>query len=107
MFVYEKCTGLQQYAQFLSGENRLILPVADMSPECGPSPTRCKVQPMLLLCILQSKPDLIANSELAELRPPLSHGHVPGVVVGQEFANRGELAIVGIHTQIMRGINSL
>jgi hypothetical protein len=28
-----------------------------------------------------------------------------GVKVGDKFANRGELAILGLHSQIMRGID--
>ena len=61
---------------------------------------------MLVPQLVQRKPDMTANSQLAQLRPPLRHGHVPGIAVGREFANRGEIAIVGIHTQIMRGIDS-
>ena len=59
----------------------------------------------MLTLFLQSKPDMTANKELKlKLRPPERHGHVPGIRIGREFANRGELAIVGIHTEILRGI---
>lgn len=59
----------------------------------------------LLTLVPQRKPDMTANKQLkAELRPLERHGHVPGIAIGQEFANRGELAIVGIHAEILRGI---
>ncbi|KAL6761714.1 hypothetical protein V8C86DRAFT_808288 [Haematococcus lacustris] len=51
------------------------------------------------------KPDLVANKELKDtLRPEDSFGELPGVLVGTEFNNRGELAILGLHTQILKGI---
>lgn len=57
------------------------------------------------LCTQRAKPDMIAYSELrGEHTPTESHGHIPGVRVGQEFQGRGELAILGLHTQMMRGI---
>ena len=53
----------------------------------------------------QAKPDMVAFSRLRkELTPPDTHGHVPGVSVGDTFSGRGELAILGLHTQILRGI---
>ena len=59
------------------------------------------------LCCLQSKPDMIANKELkVELGTPLDwQGHVPGVPIGTSFNDRGELAILGIHTKICAGID--
>jgi len=32
-------------------------------------------------------------------------GHAPGVAVGDVFANRGELAILGLHRRIPQGID--
>jgi hypothetical protein len=32
-------------------------------------------------------------------------GHVPGVAVGQQFLGRGQLAILGLHSQMMKGID--
>ena len=53
----------------------------------------------------QAKPDMVAFKNLRpELTPADRHGHIPGVRVGEAFANRGEMAILGLHTQICRGI---
>ncbi|KAL3157789.1 hypothetical protein ABBQ32_012213 [Trebouxia sp. C0010 RCD-2024] len=53
------------------------------------------------------KPDMIAHKELrGQLSPPRVHGHIPGVELGARFGGRGEIAILGIHTQMMRGIDS-
>jgi hypothetical protein len=50
---------------------------------------------------------MIAYKELRQTFPVTErHGHIPGVRVGQSFLGRGELAIVGLHTQMMRGILS-
>jgi hypothetical protein len=55
----------------------------------------------------QPKPDVTAYNELRQQwTPPLNHGHIPGVPVGARLRGRGEAAIVGIHTHMMRGIDS-
>jgi hypothetical protein len=33
------------------------------------------------------------------------YGHIPGVAVSDVFEGRGELAVLGLHTQMMKGIN--
>ena len=49
---------------------------------------------------------MIAFKELrGQLAPKRVHGHIPGVEVGARFEGRGEIAILGIHTQMMRGID--
>lgn len=54
----------------------------------------------------RSKPDMIAFKELsAQLSPKRTHGHIPGVIIGAELNGRGEVAILGVHTQILRGID--
>ena len=59
-----------------------------------------------LRCVMQRKPDMIAFKELrSELTPERRHGHIAGVEVGARFGGRGELAILGVHTQMMRGID--
>ena len=51
---------------------------------------------------------MIAFKELrGQLAPKRMHGHIPGVEVGARFGGRGEVAILGIHTQMMRGIDCL
>lgn len=40
-----------------------------------------------------------------QLTPARCHGHIPGVTVGRVFNGRGELAILNIHGQILRGID--
>jgi hypothetical protein len=58
-------------------------------------------------CLQRAKPDMIAYKELRQTFPPAErHGHVPGIRVGQSFLGRGELAILGLHMQMMRGIMS-
>ncbi len=53
----------------------------------------------------QAKADMVAFKDLKEyLTPEDMHGHIPGVQVGSTFNNRGELAILGLHTMILRGI---
>ena len=54
---------------------------------------------------LQRKPDMIAFKELKQLSPERVHGHIAGVELGARFGGRGEVAILGIHTQMMRGID--
>ena len=55
----------------------------------------------------QRKPDMVAQKELArQWAPPRSHGEIPGVPIGLKLAGRGEAAILGIHTQILRGIDA-
>lgn len=34
------------------------------------------------------------------------YGHIPGVAVSDAFEGRGELAVLGLHTQMMKGINN-
>ncbi len=66
--------------------------------------------PLLLLLLLQAfKPDMQIMSQMrdklgAKMRSGL-YGHIPGVAVGQQFVGRGELAILGLHSQMMRGID--
>ena len=51
---------------------------------------------------------MIAFKELrGQLAPKKMHGHIPGVEVGARFGGRGEIAILGIHAQMMRGIDCL
>jgi hypothetical protein len=65
---------------------------------------------LLLLLLLQAfKPDMQACSQLKEqmgsdIRSGV-FGHVPGVAVGQQFLGRGQLAILGLHSQMMKGID--
>ncbi len=55
----------------------------------------------------RAKPDMIAFKELRESwTPNLSHGHIPGVPVGMELLGRGEVAILGVHSKMMAGIDS-
>jgi hypothetical protein len=50
---------------------------------------------------------MIAYKELRQTFPPSErHGHIPGIRVGASFLGRGELAITGLHMQMMRGIMS-
>lgn len=50
---------------------------------------------------------MVANKQLRHtLRPPPTHGHIPGIAIGEQFANKGELAILGLHANINRGIDS-
>ena len=54
----------------------------------------------------QMKPDMIAYKERkVELGTPLEvYGQIPGVALGAKFQNKGELAIMGVHTNITGGI---
>lgn len=55
---------------------------------------------------MQRKADMKANSQLAPtLRPDRRHGHIPGIAIGDHFHGKGELAIMGIHTNINSGID--
>lgn len=55
----------------------------------------------------RAKPDMIAFSELKDkLAPPRQHGHVAGVKPGDQFKGRGQLAILSLHSQMMRGIDN-
>lgn len=49
---------------------------------------------------------MIAFKELRQELTPANpiYGHIPGVQVADEFTGRGELAILGLHTAMMRGI---
>lgn len=50
---------------------------------------------------------MIAFSQLkGDLTPPKTYAHIAGVEIGARFGGRGEVAILGIHTQMMRGIDS-
>ncbi len=69
-------------------------------------PAYNKVDNLLPPLLLQIKQDMKANADLKdELRPPQMHGHVLGVALGQHFANKGELAIAGVHIKISHGID--
>lgn len=59
-----------------------------------------------LLRMQEAKPDMIAYSKLrGQYTPKVPiYGHIPGVKIGDEFSGRGELAILGLHTDMMRGI---
>ncbi|KAL6763853.1 SAD/SRA domain-containing protein [Haematococcus lacustris] len=52
------------------------------------------------------KPDMVAFSELRKkwLPSQQTYGHIPGVAIGDVFQGRGELAIVGLHQNMMTGI---
>lgn len=34
------------------------------------------------------------------------YGHIPGIVVGQEFLGRGQLVVTGLHSHMMKGISA-
>ena len=58
-------------------------------------------------CIIQAKPakpDMQAYKKLKGEAVNIT-GHVAGVNVGDVFANRGELAILGLHRRIPQGID--
>jgi hypothetical protein len=55
----------------------------------------------------RAKPDMIAYSQLKEeLTPAPRHGHVAGIPPGFEMWGRGEMAILGLHSKIVAGIDS-
>jgi hypothetical protein len=47
-----------------------------------------------------------AYSQVREASRAGIYGHIPGVVVGQKFEGRGPLAALGLHNQMMRGIDT-
>jgi len=55
--------------------------------------------------VQQAKPDMKAASDHRDPSRERRYGHLPGVAVGDEFVGRGELAVLGLHSQIMQGIN--
>mmetsp|Transcript_6265 Transcript_6265/g.13737 ORF Transcript_6265/g.13737 Transcript_6265/m.13737 type:complete len:611 (+) Transcript_6265:42-1874(+) len=55
----------------------------------------------------QAKPDMQAVKILKSIIPKRRHGHIPGVKPGDKFVGRGQLAILALHTQILRGIDFL
>ena len=57
----------------------------------------------------QRKPDMVAFKRLKyEWAPAFdeSHGEISGVPIGLNLLGRGEAAILGIHTQILCGIDA-
>jgi hypothetical protein len=55
------------------------------------------------------KPDMQASSQIRtkfprQVRSGL-YGHIPGVAVGDAFAGRGQLVVLGLHSQMMKGID--
>jgi len=83
------------------------------------SPSRCSGRPAEALDAFrrreaslklahQKKPDMVAFKELREAwTPDREHGQIEGVPVGLKLRGRGEAAILGIHTQILRGIDAV
>ena len=55
----------------------------------------------------QRKPDMVAFKELREKWTPRCHGEIDGVPIGLKVSGRGEAAILGIHRNILSGIDSL
>jgi hypothetical protein len=61
------------------------------------------------VCLQEAKPDMQASSQI-KIKYPLEvrsglYGHIPGVAVGEAFAGRGQLAVLGLHSQMMKGID--
>ena len=83
-------------------------PTGNTGPAC-----RLPSRPQQLASSRQAKPDMVAYSKLsAEPQYALDranrrHGHPPGVAVGTRLEGRGEAAILGVHRQILRGIDFL
>ena len=50
----------------------------------------------------RAKPDMIAFAATKDRLAPPAFGEVPGVRLGSEWNGRGEVAIVGLHRQMMR-----
>lgn len=79
----------------------------DVSRPLRPNPyLRCRIstQPPLPLTLFPSQ-----NNQQQELRDTSregKYGHIAGVSVGDEFLGRGELAVLGLHSQIMPGIDA-
>lgn len=56
----------------------------------------------------RSKPDMIAFKELRQKwTPDRVHGELDGVPAGLQLQSRGEIAVLGIHQKILRGIDSV
>ena len=52
------------------------------------------------------KPDMQLCKKMKEEHTPRHvYGHIPGVAVGDVFNGRGEVAVLGLHTQICQGID--
>jgi hypothetical protein len=51
---------------------------------------------------------MVAYKQVRTLDPSAQHqptyGHIPGCAVGDAFEGRGELAILGLHVKLMKGI---
>lgn len=52
-----------------------------------------------------AKPDMQAYSKVKETARMGIYGHIPGVALGQQYEGRGLLAALGLHNQIMKGID--
>jgi hypothetical protein len=55
------------------------------------------------------KPDMQASKKMKEtsrdrIREGI-YGHIPGVAVGAAFVGRGELDMLGLHSNMMKGID--
>jgi hypothetical protein len=46
-----------------------------------------------------------AYSKVKETARMGIYGHIPGVALGQQYEGRGLLAALGLHNQIMKGID--
>lgn len=54
------------------------------------------------------KPDMKVNSQMREMYyKPHMYGHIAGTAPGDVFYGKGELAIIGIHRTITKGIDFL
>jgi hypothetical protein len=55
------------------------------------------------------KPDMQASKLMRDRSGHLIragvYGHIPGVRVGASFVGRGELDMLGLHSQMLRGID--
>lgn len=59
-----------------------------------------------LCCVQQNKADMTAFAQLRnESSMGHQYGHIPGVAVGDAFKGRGELAVLGLHGQMMKGVD--
>jgi hypothetical protein len=57
-----------------------------------------------VLC-LQCKPNMVAFRQMKnKVTPERVVGHIPGIIPGDKFSGKGELAIVGLHCSIASGI---
>jgi hypothetical protein len=59
----------------------------------------------VLCCVQQNKADMTAFAQLRNESSMVQYGHIPGVAVGDAFKGRGELAVVGLHGQMMKGVD--